>query len=248
MNKIVESKLWANQKPENGLDGGWDLVNKSGRNLYGYNGKTPNVPDNFKRGLETQKFLRENDPVWLYNYTKRMSYSLKEYYKYNDNAFKGKSHTTETKESIGRKSKIHQSGAGNSQYGTMWITDGSVNRKLKRDLPIPEGWHKGRRIKIPKTLKPPIFKKISICKDCTASAAKEKAYFWYKEFQKSESASIREFIRLSDYNKSHVSFIKMLKTYITDFKPEKGKSYIPHDPSKRTGRSVKPSLPGALPG
>jgi len=54
MNKIVETKSWANQIPEDGLDRGWILVNAAGKNLYGMNGKTPNVPDNLKRGLETQ--------------------------------------------------------------------------------------------------------------------------------------------------------------------------------------------------
>ena len=32
----------------------------------------------------------------------------------------------------------------NSQYGTMWITNGTENKKIKKDEPIPEGWNKGR--------------------------------------------------------------------------------------------------------
>lgn len=38
----------------------------------------------------------------------------------------------------------HSQGSRNSQFGTMWITDGSSNRKIKRDDVIPEGWRKGR--------------------------------------------------------------------------------------------------------
>jgi hypothetical protein len=33
-----------------------------------------------------------------------------------------------------------------SQYGTMWITDGLNNRKIKKDDSIQEGWRKGRTI------------------------------------------------------------------------------------------------------
>ena len=32
----------------------------------------------------------------------------------------------------------------NSQHGTMWITNGKENKKIKKDIKIPEGWSKGR--------------------------------------------------------------------------------------------------------
>lgn len=31
----------------------------------------------------------------------------------------------------------------NSQFGTMWITDGAVNKKIGKDENIPEGWRRG---------------------------------------------------------------------------------------------------------
>ena len=40
----------------------------------------------------------------------------------------------------------HQQGERNSQYGTMWITNGTNNKKLKKSEPIPDGWYKGRRL------------------------------------------------------------------------------------------------------
>lgn len=40
----------------------------------------------------------------------------------------------------------HQQGDRNSQYGTMWITDGTANRKIKKDEVITEGWRRGRVI------------------------------------------------------------------------------------------------------
>lgn len=42
----------------------------------------------------------------------------------------------------------HQIGSSNSQFGTMWITDGKTNSKVKKGEDIPSGWRKGRvRIK-----------------------------------------------------------------------------------------------------
>jgi len=41
----------------------------------------------------------------------------------------------------------HQQGETNSQYGTMWITNGSENRKVKKTDPMPEGYYPGRKLK-----------------------------------------------------------------------------------------------------
>ena len=38
----------------------------------------------------------------------------------------------------------HQQGPLNSQYGSMWVTDGLVNKKINKDDLIPGGWKKGR--------------------------------------------------------------------------------------------------------
>ena len=35
-------------------------------------------------------------------------------------------------------------GEKNSQFGTMWISDGVTNRKIKKNETIPPGWQKGR--------------------------------------------------------------------------------------------------------
>ena len=61
-------------------------------------------------------------------------------------AFKGRKHTSETKQKMSEKTKLTSAGSKNSQFGTMWITNGTENRKIKKDLDtIPEGWYKGRR-------------------------------------------------------------------------------------------------------
>ena len=58
-------------------------------------------------------------------------------------SFLGKLHTEETKKKISTSMKKY-TGIRNSQYGTMWITDGKSNRKIKNTGPIPLGWKKGR--------------------------------------------------------------------------------------------------------
>lgn len=64
--------------------------------------------------------------------------------KYPDGPFKGKSHTEETKSKIS-KANSRMIGSKNSQHGTMWITDGQNNKKIKKDFDVvPEGWVKGR--------------------------------------------------------------------------------------------------------
>lgn len=40
----------------------------------------------------------------------------------------------------------HQQQEKNSQYGTMWVTNGLSNQKIKREDSIPEGYWKGRTL------------------------------------------------------------------------------------------------------
>jgi hypothetical protein len=38
----------------------------------------------------------------------------------------------------------HQKGEKNSQYGTMWITNGEINMKISKNKQVPENYRKGR--------------------------------------------------------------------------------------------------------
>jgi carbamoylphosphate synthase small subunit len=40
----------------------------------------------------------------------------------------------------------HQQGERNSQHGTMWITNGEKNAKIKSGDPMPENYYKGRKV------------------------------------------------------------------------------------------------------
>jgi hypothetical protein len=125
--------------------GGFDYINLTGKNLYGANGKTPNVKDNLSKGRQTQKFRKENDPEYAKQISEKISNSLRG----RPGTFKGKRHTNETKRIISEKSSKHQSGEGNSQYGTRWVYSlkEKMSKKISKDTALPEDWFEGRKIK-----------------------------------------------------------------------------------------------------
>ena len=64
------------------------------------------------------------------------------------NAFKNKTHTVETKAKIGAKNAEHQTGEGNSQFGTCWVTKGVKPVKIKKeqlDEYLAKGFIRGRK-------------------------------------------------------------------------------------------------------
>jgi hypothetical protein len=124
-----------------GGQGGFSHINRSGLNVYGTNGQSGHGLENLAIGRETRlRKLSESDEyrVWI---SKQTSNALIKYYESNPGNFTGKSHTEQTKQKM-RKSK--NIGSDNSQFGTMWITNGTENKKIKSVDIVPEGWYKGR--------------------------------------------------------------------------------------------------------
>jgi hypothetical protein len=70
--------------------------------------------------------------------------SIGNQYGLGNKSFSGRSHSEETKEKM---RNIDRTGSKNSQFGKCWITNGTENKKIKKDEQIPDGWKLGRKIK-----------------------------------------------------------------------------------------------------
>lgn len=126
--------------------GGFDHINKTNKNLYGKNGQPGFGAENLSSGKEM--IIRLKAAGRYEKYAKDMAHTIKETYRNGRiNAFKGMKHTPDTKRKIGEKNSKTQSGDRNSQFGSVWITNGSGNKKIRKTDPVPEGWKQGRIMK-----------------------------------------------------------------------------------------------------
>jgi hypothetical protein len=92
----------------------------------------------------------QNDEQYRLNYSQKLSSankkghrekirkSIQEIYSWN-----GKQHKPETIEKIKLVKKGHGLGEKNSQFGTKWITNGILNKKIKKDDIVPDNWWYG---------------------------------------------------------------------------------------------------------
>jgi hypothetical protein len=122
-----------------GGQGGFSYINSNGLNAKAF--RDSDIQRTLsKKGIEKKKSLN-NNLEWRSRYSNNMSKSLLG----RKSTFSAKVHTEETKEKISKSNSGNGNGSKNSQFGTMWITDGKSNKKIKKDVDsIPEGWYKGR--------------------------------------------------------------------------------------------------------
>lgn len=141
--QIVTEEFVSDSKTYNlkvGGFGGFDYINKNKLNSY---------PERLEKDLEKLKLATEKrlvliqDTEWNKIFKEKVSIGLKEYFKHNTGHFNGKSHSEETKQKLSGP-RPQSKGENNSQFGSMWITNGQENKKIKKDVLIPEGWYKGR--------------------------------------------------------------------------------------------------------
>lgn len=128
-----------------GGTGGFDYINQTGKNMYGKNGENGKqylIPL-YEQGHSSEKM----EEIYA-----KISSTLKEKYADGslistfvyDNPMKNENSRLKQKETM--LNNNHQQGDKNSQSGTMWITNGTENKKIKKDANIPDGWYKGRKI------------------------------------------------------------------------------------------------------
>ena len=126
-----------------GGQGGWWFINENRLNQYP--GKSELDREKLKSARKRLAYLHKNDKEWK----KRNSLSLSagQLSRFSDGrpgTFSGRSHTKEWKQNHSVIMKEKQKGSKNSQYGTIWITNGLTNRKIKNTDSVPTGWYRGR--------------------------------------------------------------------------------------------------------
>jgi hypothetical protein len=147
--KEVKDEMFYNLK--RGGEGGWDHIYNNPDIMTkvakkGYNSgivfltkeeRLKNTMKGYKNGLSL--YVNSDDPV-----------IKKQRSEISSKSFRGKRHTNETKEKIGKANSIHQQGEKNSQFGTCWIYNNVESIRIdKNDLDeyLQQGWNKGRKIK-----------------------------------------------------------------------------------------------------
>lgn len=109
-----------------------------------FDGKCYLIPISECNQAKTLRFkihpnLQRSNICWAVNY--EADYILEKLI--NDNA-QPRLNMDEELENLKLKTYKKEIDYNNSQYGTMWITNGSTNKKIKRMEEIPEGFYKGR--------------------------------------------------------------------------------------------------------
>lgn len=131
----LKDKMCMNLRP-GGHGGGGFWSEKHKKKFLENAKKTQFTKDNNKEGPKHFSYKLHNDEEWRKWYKTRVK----------PLNWTGRNHREDTKKKIGEKNSLLQKGEKNSQYGTMWITNGVENKKIKVNEPIPDNWYKGRKI------------------------------------------------------------------------------------------------------
>jgi len=95
--------------------------------------------------IANNKFLElMKDPIWRESQIKKQKEGSRKYFDTHNGIWLGKKHKSE---SIQKMKKSKNKGVNNPQFGTHWITNGTENKKQKKQEYLPEGWTLGRTIK-----------------------------------------------------------------------------------------------------
>lgn len=145
--EIVNEEFLATENTYNikiGGFGGFDYINEN--------------PEKYltKKRLDSLMPVEEAQKRWKEKYNtdekfrelirqKSLKNIKKAHEKFPQGSFKDKKHSIETKQKMSEIAKNRLSDpTKNSQYGTIWITDGKISKKISKNEDIPSNWKKGR--------------------------------------------------------------------------------------------------------
>lgn len=145
--EIVNEEFLATNNTYNlkiGGFGGWDYINSNPEKYLTEKRLSSLISASERNFRWKQKF--ENDQNFRDKIFDNLSKAFQKSRENNpEGTFKGKKHSPETRKIMSEKSKERMKDPkNNTQYGTMWITNGLENKKIKKEDSIPNGWKKGR--------------------------------------------------------------------------------------------------------
>lgn len=122
---------------------------------------------------------------------------------------------------------MKQSGTGNSQFGSVWISNRILkeNKKIKKTEPIPEGWQKGRVANFDKAIKNPNFDYKRASYDQKKKEARKMANELFDKFKESHYNSICAFAKAN--NTTQPRLCMLWKKYVDEYNQnrQQGKSF-----------------------
>lgn len=126
-----------------GGHGGFGYINSKGLNMSGWKKGLSTHIDKMNKDLEyREKYLNKMRTIWKSDeHRNKLS---KANFNNQKKGLPGKPHSEETKLKLSLIKKGKYTGAQNSQFGTMWVTNGLINKKIKKNDEIPLNWKKGR--------------------------------------------------------------------------------------------------------
>ena len=126
---------------------------EGGKGGFGYINNKLTYQQRFQGRVSADKKIKEiygvNNPSQLEHNRKNNSKRFKQLHKegkISRTDWTGKHHSIESKNKISIKNSLSQLGPNNSQFGTIWITNGIETKKIKKQCNVPKGWVKGRKI------------------------------------------------------------------------------------------------------
>lgn len=125
---------------------------------------------------------------------------------------------------LSNRMRMIQTGDRNSNFGNMWIyNEITLDSKCISKLDdIPVNWKSGRIInkeKMRKKLDDIQMKKV--CKASKSAETLKKYEHWYEIYSVS---GFKEFVKITNYDKTQVALVNAFKKYVKDFIPQQGKS------------------------
>jgi len=224
--ELVDADFVKSDKTYNRVVGGdWCESNRNGSNIYGKNGQLGYGDENLVKIRDEygsiSNYLKINGGYD--EYRTKISNSLKNYIEDNGHWWTGRRHNDETKNKISQKSKLHQSGDGNSQHGTMWIynLEEEINKKIPCSEDLPSGWVKGRILDF--KLKKKKIEEANNKSRCKEEKKKTKIETYTNYWNIYKDVSFDEFVNITGYDKTRPNLLQNFKRYVVDYKPQNGK-------------------------